>query len=149
MPLAPITPLPRPATATTLAPADQVPHQPLFHLDALWIQVAGTLCNLSCTHCFVSSGPGDDHHARAELLKLKGVGNWTIDIYLLMALGRPDIWPSGDLALAVAFQKIKGLSSRPTPAELEEHSLNWRPWRAVAARLLWHYYLAERDSRRR
>jgi len=45
------------------APAGPVPLQPLFHLDALWIQVAGTLCNLKCTHCFVSSGPGDDHHA--------------------------------------------------------------------------------------
>src|SRR5262252_3520568 len=46
------------------AAASQVaPLQPLFHLDALWIQVAGTLCNLACTHCFVSSGPGDDHHA--------------------------------------------------------------------------------------
>jgi DNA-3-methyladenine glycosylase II len=89
----------------------------------------------------------DDNNARAELLKLKGIGNWTIDIYLLMALGRPDIWPSGDLALAVAFQKIKGLASRPTPAELEEYSFNWRPWRAVAARLLWHYYLSDRASR--
>ena len=49
--------------AAGLADAAEVPHQPLFHLDALWIQVAGTLCNLRCTHCFVSSGPGDDHHA--------------------------------------------------------------------------------------
>jgi MoaA/NifB/PqqE/SkfB family radical SAM enzyme len=61
----PLPPLPgrsRAAGAATLADPAQVPHQPLFHLDALWIQVAGTLCNLRCTHCFVSSGPGDDHH---------------------------------------------------------------------------------------
>jgi DNA-3-methyladenine glycosylase II len=84
----------------------------------------------------------DDTTARDELLKIKGIGNWTADNYLLMALGRPDVWPSGDLALAVAVQKIKGLEARPTPEELETLSLNWRPWRAVAARLLWHYYLS-------
>jgi uncharacterized Fe-S cluster-containing radical SAM superfamily protein len=62
----PLPPLPgaaRTAGAGALADLAEVPHQPLFHLDALWIQVAGTLCNLRCTHCFVSSGPGDDHHA--------------------------------------------------------------------------------------
>jgi uncharacterized Fe-S cluster-containing radical SAM superfamily protein len=69
MPLNSVIPLPRPpgttraAGAGGLADPAEVPHQPLFHLDALWIQVAGTLCNLRCTHCFVSSGPGDDHHA--------------------------------------------------------------------------------------
>ncbi len=72
MPLESITPLPRPAAGATLAPADQVPLQPLFHLDALWIQVAGTLCNLSCTHCFVSSGPGDDHHALMSRDQVRG-----------------------------------------------------------------------------
>jgi DNA-3-methyladenine glycosylase II len=87
-------------------------------------------------------GALDDAEARAELLKIKGIGHWTADIYLLMALRRQDIWPIGDLALAVAVQRIKRLPARPSPLELESVSLPWRPWRAVAARLLWHYYLS-------
>lgn len=85
----------------------------------------------------------DDASARAELIRVKGIGPWTADIYLLMALGRPDIWPAGDLALAVAMQRIKGLESRPSPQEMDTLGAAWRPWRAVAARLLWHYYLTE------
>jgi DNA-3-methyladenine glycosylase II len=83
----------------------------------------------------------DDTKVRAELIKIKGIGPWTADIYLLTALRRPDIMPSADLALATAAQKVKGLASRPTPDELNTLSNNWKPWRAVAARLLWHYYL--------
>jgi DNA-3-methyladenine glycosylase II len=83
----------------------------------------------------------DDTKVRAELIKVKGIGPWTADIYLLMALRRPDIMPSADLALATAAQKVKGLASRPTPDELNTLSKNWKPWRAVAARLLWHDYL--------
>ena len=56
-------------------------------------------------------------------------------------LMREDIWPSEDLALAVAAQKIKRLKTRPTPKKLESLSMDWKPWRAVAARLLWHYYI--------
>jgi DNA-3-methyladenine glycosylase II len=84
----------------------------------------------------------DDGTVRSELIKLKGIGPWTADIYLLMALRRPDAWPSGDLALATAAQRVKRLGSRPTPDELEALGADWRPWRAVAARLLWHYYLS-------
>lgn len=83
----------------------------------------------------------EDEAARAELFKIKGIGPWTADIYLLRALLRPDVWPSGDLALAVAAQKIKGLESYPNPKELDALGAAWKPWRAVAARLLWHYYL--------
>ncbi|HVG21770.1 MAG TPA: DNA-3-methyladenine glycosylase 2 family protein [Blastocatellia bacterium] len=83
----------------------------------------------------------DDESVRRELLKVKGVGNWTVDIYLLMALRRPDVWPSGDLALAVAVQNVKRLSSRPTQDELAIIGAEWTPWRSVAARILWHYYL--------
>jgi DNA-3-methyladenine glycosylase II len=86
----------------------------------------------------------DDEAVRSEMIKIKGIGHWTIDIYMLMALGRPDVWPSGDLALATAVQKVKKLSSRPGPKELNDLSLAWQPWRAVAARLFWHYYLAAR-----
>jgi DNA-3-methyladenine glycosylase II len=83
----------------------------------------------------------------AELVRIKGIGPWTATIYLLMALRRPDVWPSGDLALATAAQRVKGLSARPTPDELEAMAIPWRPWRAVAARLLWHAYLNGADAR--
>lgn len=85
----------------------------------------------------------DDAMARSELIKIKGIGRWTADIYLLMVLRRPDIWPTGDLALAVAAQRVKRLESRPTQEQLDEMSVPWKPWRAVAARILWHYYLSE------
>ncbi|MCX6028477.1 MAG: DNA-3-methyladenine glycosylase 2 family protein [Chloroflexi bacterium] len=84
----------------------------------------------------------DDDAARAELMQVKGIGRWSADIYLLMALRRPDVWPSGDLALAVAAQRALGLPALPKPDELDAIAAAWRPWRAVAARLLWHYYLS-------
>ncbi|MEM7348618.1 MAG: DNA-3-methyladenine glycosylase 2 family protein [Chloroflexota bacterium] len=84
----------------------------------------------------------DDDAVRAELTKIKGIGPWTANIYLLMVLRRPDIWPVGDLALVVAAQYLKNLPARPKPHELEQIGEAWRPWRSVAARLLWHYYLS-------
>jgi DNA-3-methyladenine glycosylase II len=89
-----------------------------------------------------------DDDVRIEMMKVKGVGLWTADIYLLMALCRPDIWPTGDLALAVAAQRVKRYSQRPTREELFEMSDQWRPWRAVGARILWHHYLSESRLRR-
>ena len=88
-------------------------------------------------------GARDERAIRSELLKIKGIGHWTIDIYLLMALGRTDIWPSGDLALAVSIQKVKKLASRPSQPEVSTIGEAWRPWRSVAAFLLWHYYLSK------
>lgn len=82
-----------------------------------------------------------DQNVRAELVKIKGIGPWTANIYLLTVLRRPDIWPREDLALTLAIQKLKRMKNRPTPRELEMLSDAWKPWRAVAARLLWHYYL--------
>ena len=84
---------------------------------------------------------GDDD-ARERLVSVLGVGRWTADIYLLMALGRPDIWPTGDLALAGAMRRAKGLAALPSAVEQTAIAEPWRPWRAVAARLLWHAYLA-------
>jgi DNA-3-methyladenine glycosylase II len=84
----------------------------------------------------------DDSAVRSELMKLKGIGAWTADIYLLMALRRPDVWPVGDLALAVALREVKRLERRPGPNEMEQIAAAWRPHRAVAARLLWHHYLS-------
>ncbi|MFO7631408.1 MAG: hypothetical protein R6W76_02655, partial [Caldilinea sp.] len=69
-------------------------------------------------------------------------GAWTAEIYLLMVLRRPDAWPAGDLALATAAQQVKGLAQRPSPADLSVLAEAWRPWRAVAARVLWHDYLS-------
>jgi DNA-3-methyladenine glycosylase II len=86
-------------------------------------------------------GRMEDETARSALLRIKGIGPWTADIYLLMALRRPDIWPSGDLALATAVQTVKRLPYRPSPDQLDEIGRHWQPWRAVAARVLWHYYL--------
>jgi len=87
-----------------------------------------------------------DDAARKFLIALKGIGTWTADIYLLSALRRPDIWPTGDLALAVAVQEVKRLRSRPSPERLEGLGQLWRPYRAVAARLFWHAYLSKRGQ---
>ena len=84
----------------------------------------------------------DDDDARARLTALLGIGRWTADIYLLMALGRPDIWPDGDLALASAMRRAKGFADLPDRSEQRLVADSWRPWRAVGARLLWHAYLA-------
>jgi len=91
----------------------------------------------------------DDDAARAELIKLKGIGAWSADIYLLMALRRADVWPSGDLALVGALREVKRLRGMPDVARIERLTRAWRPWRAVAARVLWHHYLSTPRSRRR
>lgn len=88
----------------------------------------------------------NDHEAKARLVKLKGIGNWTADVYLLMALRRPDAWPVGDLGLQVGMQELKGLRGRPRGEALETLAEPWRPWRAVAARIVWHSYLSRRAS---
>lgn len=90
----------------------------------------------------------NDDDVKRELMKLKGIGHWTADIYLLMALRRWDIWPAGDLALAVALKEIKGLAKRPGPEEMNLIAAPWRPFRAIAARVLWHYYLSTPRRRR-
>jgi DNA-3-methyladenine glycosylase II len=94
----------------------------------------------------------DDEDARAALTRVKGIGRWTADIYLLMALRRPDIWPAGDLALATAARQALELTATPDQGRMEAIGADWRPWRAAAARLLWHYYLSTRakavDSKR-
>jgi DNA-3-methyladenine glycosylase II len=86
-----------------------------------------------------------DDEARLALTQIKGIGLWSADVYLLMAMRRADIWPAGDLALAVAMQDLKGLSRRPDPEELERLAEQWRPHRAVAARMLWQYYLGKKN----
>jgi DNA-3-methyladenine glycosylase II len=82
--------------------------------------------------------------AHAELIKIKGIGDWTANIYLLMASGYSDIFPKGDLALILALQAVKKLPVRPGVAEIELISAAWQPWRSVAAFMLWHYYLSKK-----
>ena len=77
---------------------------------------------------------------------MPGIGPWTAGIYLLMALRRPDVWPPGDLALQKAMGRLQGSSSTLTAMEIDRITAPWRPLRAVAARILWHSYLAERSA---
>ena len=85
----------------------------------------------------------DNASAQRELKKIKGIGEWTSSIYLLMALMRPDVWPSGDLALKKSIQKIKNLSDTPSSEQCYEIAEQWKPLRAVAARIIWHHYLSQ------
>lgn len=89
----------------------------------------------------------NDEDAHTTLLRIKGVGPWTANIYLLMALKRPDIWPDGDVALATAVGKLCKMKVRPSFADLAKIAQGWRPYRSVAARMLWQYYLAERNEK--
>lgn len=86
------------------------------------------------------AGMADDA-ARRALLSLTGIGPWTADTYLLMALRRADVWSAGDIALQAAVQDLKRLPGRPTHDEMIGLAEPWRPWRAVAARILWFHYL--------
>ncbi|KPK59192.1 MAG: hypothetical protein AMJ59_12055 [Gammaproteobacteria bacterium SG8_31] len=83
-----------------------------------------------------------DHDAMASLTLFKGIGRWTAEVYLLMALRRPDVWPAGDLALAKAVQAVKKLPDRPGEDAMRTIAAPWQPYRAVAARLLWQDYLS-------
>ena len=82
-----------------------------------------------------------DEEVRSRLIELKGIGRWSADIYLLMALRRSDIWPHGDLALVSAVTRIKGLDKPQTHEDWDAIGEAWRPWRSVAARLAWFDYL--------
>lgn len=85
-----------------------------------------------------------DPEARVRLLELTGIGPWTADVYLLASLRRPDVWPVGDRALQVGVGECLGLDSPPSPGHLEDLGERWRPYRSVAARLIWHDYLQRR-----
>ena len=87
-------------------------------------------------------GQQSDASAIEKLTSVTGIGPWTAKIYLLMALRRPDVWPVGDIALATAVKNLKGWQVRPSQPELTEIATAWRPHRATAARMLWHYYLS-------
>lgn len=83
----------------------------------------------------------DDLTIRKQLTQIKGIGDWTVDMYLMMALQRQDVFPSKDLAVAIAIKEIKNLSERPKAKQLESIAKIWQPYRAIATKILWHYYL--------
>jgi DNA-3-methyladenine glycosylase II len=85
-----------------------------------------------------------DTGVRTILNKLKGIGNWTIDIYLMFVLQRTDIFPAGDLAAVNAFKQIKRLPKDTSREEILNITVAWQPYRTVATMLLWHYYLSLR-----
>jgi DNA-3-methyladenine glycosylase II len=85
----------------------------------------------------------DDDDVRSILMKQKGIGKWTSDIYLLFELRRADIWPRYDLALINTIKELKKLRNNPDEQRLDKIAKQWRPWRSVAARLLWHHYLSK------
>lgn len=90
-----------------------------------------------------------DEEAIAALCRLKGIGRWTAEIYLMTALGRPDLWPVDDLAIKLGLQRLKGWTEVPTRARLVEAGEAWRPHRSLAARLIWHHYVALQDAARK
>jgi DNA-3-methyladenine glycosylase II len=80
-----------------------------------------------------------DEAAIDEMIKLKGIGRWSAEVYLIFALRRPDVWPADDLAILKGLMHLKKLKERPSRREMIEMAEVWRPWRSVAARLLWHH----------
>ena len=84
--------------------------------------------------------PDDDEEAIAQLTRIKGIGRWSAEIYLLFAEGRPDIWPAGDLAVQAGLHRILGLAERPSERETRLLGEGWRPWRGAAAIFTWHCY---------
>jgi DNA-3-methyladenine glycosylase II len=88
-----------------------------------------------------------DEEVRARLITLKGVGNWTIDVYLIFVLHRADIFPAGDLAAVNAMRQIKAIPKETTREILLGLVDRWRPYRSIATMLLWHHYLSSRKRK--
>ena len=86
-----------------------------------------------------------DDIVRAELKKIKGIGDWTVDVYLMMVLQRTDLFPLGDIALVNSMKEVKNLSKHTTKDELLLLAENWKPYRTIAAFILWHSYLCKRN----
>ena len=112
--------------------------QKTSYVQALARGIVGGNINLEALRVMKNSA------VRKSLMKVRGIGAWTADTYLLFSLRRPDAWPSGDLALAKAIQELKRWPTTPGYDEVDRIANRWRPWRAVAARILWHHYLSER-----
>ncbi len=83
-----------------------------------------------------------DDEIRSQLTMLKGIGNWTVDVYLMFVLQRADIFPIGDLAAVNALKRVKELPAQTTREEIVDLAAQWKPYRTVATMMLWHYYLS-------
>ncbi|MFC3098611.1 DNA-3-methyladenine glycosylase family protein [Alteraurantiacibacter palmitatis] len=105
---------------------------------------ARSLCELVEGGLDFSNLPDDDEEAIAQLTRIKGVGRWSAEIYLLFAEGRPDIWPAGDLAVMAALGGILGLDERPDEKATRLLAENWRPHRGAVAIFTWHWYAQSR-----
>ncbi len=102
---------------------------------------ARSLCELVIAGSLdLHSLPADDEEAIAQLVRIKGIGRWSAEIYLLFAEGRPDIWPAGDLAVQAGLHKLLALEARPGEALTRELAEPWRPHRGAAAIFTWHCY---------
>jgi DNA-3-methyladenine glycosylase II len=100
-----------------------------------------SLCELVASGTLDFEGlPGDDEEAIAQLTRIKGIGRWSAEIYLLFAEGRPDIWPAGDLAVQAGLHKLLGLDERPSEQATRELAEKWRPHRGATAIFTWHCY---------
>lgn len=87
-----------------------------------------------------------DDVVRQHLKKIKGIGDWTADVYLTMCLLRPDILPKGDIALLEAYRALHDLEKRPNHDTFLAGTAHWQPWRSVGIRILWHFYLSVRKN---
>jgi DNA-3-methyladenine glycosylase II len=112
---------------------------------AYWVALAEQVVEARLDLAALASFPDDD--VLAHLQRVPGIGPWTANVYLLFALGRPDAWPPGDLALHMALRDVRGLDRVPTSNEAQHLASRWAPHRATAARILWQAYLRERGRR--
>ncbi|WP_334182172.1 DNA-3-methyladenine glycosylase family protein [Novosphingobium sp.] len=102
---------------------------------------ARSLCELVAAGTLdLENLPEDDEEAIAQLVRIKGIGRWSAEVYLLFAEGRTDIWPAGDLAVQAGLHKIFALEARPSEKEARDLAEPWRPYRGAAAIFTWHCY---------
>ena len=102
---------------------------------------ARSLCELvAAEELDFAALPADDEEAIAQLTRIKGIGRWSAEIYLLFAEGRRDVWPAGDLAVQIAIGRLLGMEERPSEKQLRQLAEAWRPHRGAAAVLAWHSY---------
>jgi DNA-3-methyladenine glycosylase II len=117
--------------------------QKMAYARGLAGDVASGRLDIEAVHCM------PDDEALEALIRVKGIGRWSAEVYLLLVLGRPDVWPVDDLAVAVGLQWLLGRDERPPRAELVALGEPLRPYRSTAARLVWHYYVSVWAERRR
>ncbi|WP_109806232.1 DNA-3-methyladenine glycosylase family protein [Sphingosinithalassobacter portus] len=87
----------------------------------------------------------DDEEAIAQLIRIKGIGRWSAEIYLLFAEGRPDVWPAGDLAVQIEIGRLLGMAERPDEKRIRDLAESWRPHRGAAAIFAWHHYKTDME----